>query len=86
MSQAFGNFPTAIGITTPSQFVGIHPNNYQGTGDTEFSSRKHCRVGTLFQIADTVSPTRGRQHMINLGGDFRRQILNFFQLQAAQER
>lgn len=80
MSQAFG-IPNSNRNYDSSQFVGIHPNNYQGIGDTEFSPERIAE--NLFQIADTVSWTRGKQH-VNFGGDFRRQILNFFQLQAAQ--
>jgi hypothetical protein len=80
LSQQFG-IPNSNRDNNSSHMVGIHPSNYQGLGGTEFSPERIAE--NLYQIADTVSMIRGK-HSLKFGGDFRRQQLNFFQLQAAQ--
>jgi hypothetical protein len=79
-SQQFG-ISNSNRDNNSSHLVGIHPSNYQGLGGTEFSPERIAE--NLYQFADTVSLIRGR-HSLKFGGDFRRQQLNFFQLQAAQ--
>src|SRR5262249_47613297 len=79
-SKDFG-IPNSNRDDNSSHLVGIHPSNYQGVGDTEFSPERIAE--NLYQIADAVSWIRGK-HSVKFGGDFRRQQLNFFQLQSAQ--
>src|SRR5262249_15820291 len=79
-SKEFG-IPNSNRDDNSSHLMGIHPSNYQGVGDTEFSPERIAE--NLFQIGDPVSWIRGK-HSVKFGGDFRRQQLNFFQLQSAQ--
>src|SRR5215510_11493033 len=79
--QPFVVIPNSNRDNNSTHLLGIHPSSYQGLGDTEFSPERIAE--NLYQIADTVSLIRGK-HKMKFGGDFRRQQLNFFQLQSAQ--
>ncbi len=67
------------GDLNSSGLTNIDPAGYTPLGDSEFLP-EHA-FENIYQVADTVTRVR-RKHSMKLGGDFRRQTRNFYQVMA----